>query len=113
MADSINRILPSHNFISTVHEDFPKISKKTLFDASVNDARYCTYLPSNTDLSSLTSIEFNIDETSNQYIDLKSILIEIELELVDGAGLRDNVAAGKVHFINNISKNTIFSGINR
>ena len=102
MADSINRILPSHNFISTVHEDFPKISKKTLFDASVNDARYCTYLPSNTDLSSLTSIEFNIDETSNQYIDLKSILIEIELELVDGAGLRDNVAAGKVHFINNI-----------
>ena len=102
MADSINRILPTHNFISTVHEDFPKISKKTLFDASVNDARYCTYLPSNTDLSSLTSIEFNIDETTNQYIDLKSILIEVQIELLDGQGVRDNVPGGNVHFVNNL-----------
>ena len=107
MADSINRILPSHNFISTIHESFPKVSKKSFFDASVNDARYCTYLPTNTDLSSLTSIEFNIDETTNQYIDLESILVEVKIELVDGQGVRANVAAGNVHFINNILQ-TIF-----
>ena len=107
MADTINRILPTHNFISTIHEDFPKIGKKSLFDASVNDARYCTYLPSNTDLAALTSIEFNIDETSNQYIDLKSMLIEVKIEIVNGDGARDDVAAANVHFINNILQ-TIF-----
>ena len=38
MADSINRVLPTHNLISTAHEDLSKIGQKSLFDASVKGA---------------------------------------------------------------------------
>ena len=100
---SASRLIPTALVESTIHEEFPVIDKKSYIDRSIDKIVPAVIFPESTDLEGVTSLEFVIHQSSEHYIDLSSIEIELKLTLLDGDGLRDGIQADtKVYFINDL-----------
>ena len=100
---SASRLVPTALVESTIHEEFPVIDKKSYIDRSIDKIVPAVIFPESTDLEGVTSLEFVIHQSSEHYIDLSSIEIELKLTLLDGDGIRDGIQADtKVYFINDL-----------
>ena len=100
---SASRLVPTALVESTIHEEFPVIDKKSYIDRSIDKIVPAVIFPESTDLEGVTSLEFVIHQSSEHYIDLSSIEIELKLTLLDGDGIRDGIqAATNVYFINDL-----------
>ena len=103
-----NKLLPTGNIKPMIHDNFPRQDRKTYVDFSIQDVKPVQIMPENTDLNGISSLEFIIHETSEHFIDLNSIELELKLKLLDDGGARAGVdGAANVYFINNLIQ-TIF-----
>ena len=95
-----DKVLPTANIQPTVHTRFPT-EKISLVDHSIEKIEPCIIFPESTDLNQKSSIEFIIHESSQYYIDLSSLQLEVTLSLHLANG---NVvpAGNSVYFTNNL-----------
>ena len=98
-----SRLVPTALVESTIHDEFPVIDKKSYIDRSIDKVVPSLIFPESTDLEGLSNLEFVIHQTSEHYIDLSSIEIELKLTLLDGDGTRAGiVGATQVYFVNDL-----------
>ena len=95
-----DKVLPTANIQPTIHTRFPT-EKISLVDHSIEKIEPCVIFPESTDLNQKSSIEFVIHESSQYYIDLSSLQLEVTLSLHLANG---NVVpeAANVYFTNNL-----------
>ena len=88
----------------------PQNQSKMVIDTSVQHKQIMEIFPEPGDLTAKTPLEFVIRETQGYFVDMKSILIDIKLRMVDEA---DEPAARndfKSYFLNNLTQ-TLWSSV--
>ena len=104
------RIIPTDQFVYVTHPSMPQNQSKMVIDTSVQHKQIMEIFPEPGDLTAKSPLEFVIRETQGYFVDMKSILIDIKLRMVDEA---DEPAARndfKSYFLNNLTQ-TLWSSV--
>ena len=113
MSENLFTSIATENFKPAIHPEFPVLERDKFVDVSIHHTQTTPIYPTNHINAgqgvNQNFLEFIINESPNNYIDLSSILIDFKLEVIDSNNGREKVDtyAKKFHFINNIIS-TIF-----
>ena len=108
---STERIIPTEHFVSVVHPNMPQTQRKLVVDTSIETKQTMEIFPEPGDLAAKTPIDFVVHETPGYFLDMKSFLIDLKLQMVDdspaGPAERGDF---KGYFLNNLTQ-TLWSSI--
>jgi len=88
--------LPTSNYVSSVTESFPTNNRPYKIETSIGDRNLREYLPTNINVTngSVTDnyVEFILDGSDAEFVDLSSIYVEMKMKIVneDGSSLDDS-----------------------
>ena len=80
--------LPTKNFIPAIDSHFPRVKQSYPIDVSIERRHWTTLYPTNHDTDYLKDsfVEFTLDSEPGTFLDVSSILLEINLELLKSDG---------------------------
>ena len=105
--------IPISNYVAGITESYPNVNRQRTVKSSINSKETIDFLPTNIGINQSISdkyLEFRINGTVGSFLDLSSIIMELQLKplnTVDGNSLKD---ADLITFVNGLS-NTIFKSV--
>ena len=82
----------TNKFSPSIHPSFPNLNSVKLLDVSIIDSSYTPIYPTNiqngNDGIDFNFLEFIVNHSPNQFIDLSDLLMEFELELLDSNSVK-------------------------
>ena len=105
--------IPVCNYVAGITESYPNVNRQRTVESSINSKETIDFLPSNIGINQSISdkyLEFRINGTVGSFLDLSSIIMELQLQplnTVDGSSLKNE---DLISFVNGLS-NTIFKSV--
>ena len=105
--------IPISNYVAGITESYPNVNRQRTVESSINSKETIDFLPSNIGVNQSISdkyLEYRINGTVGSFLDLSSIIMELQLKpqnAVDGSNLTDEDV---ITFVNGLS-NTIFKSV--
>ena len=105
--------IPISNYVAGITESYPNVNRQRTVESSINSKETIYFLPTNIGINLSISdkyLEFRINGTVGSFLDLSSIIMELQLKplnTVDGSSLKDE---DLISFVNGLS-NTIFKSV--
>ena len=105
--------IPISNYVAGITESYPNVNRQRTVESSINSKETIDFLPTNIGVNQSISdkyLEYRINGTVGSFLDLSSIIMELQLKpqnAVDGSDLKDEDV---ITFVNGLS-NTIFKSV--
>ena len=87
--------IPISNYVAGITESYPNVNRQRTVESSINSKETIDFLPTNIGINQSISdkyLEFRINGTVGSFLDLSSIIMELQLKplnTVDGSSLKD------------------------
>ena len=105
--------IPVPNYVAGITESYPNVNRQRTVESSINSKDTIDFLPTNIGINQSISdkyLEYRINGTVGSFLDLSSIIMELQLKpqnTVDGNNLKHE---DLITFVNGLS-NTIFKSV--
>ena len=105
--------IPISNYVAGITESYPNVNRQRTVESSINSKETIDFLPTNIGINQSISdkyLEFRINGTVGSFLDLSSIIMELQLKplnAVDGNNLKEE---DLITFVNGLS-NIIFKSV--
>ena len=104
--------IPISNYVAGITESYPNVNRQRTVESSINSKETIDFLPTNIGINQSISdkyLEFRINGTVGSFLDLSSIIMELQLKpmnSIDGSSLKEDL----ITLVNGLS-NTIFKSV--
>ena len=104
--------VPVSTYMAGISESYPNVNRQRIVESSINSKEKIDFLPVNMGINSSLSdkyLEFRINGIPGSFVDLSSLLLELDLKIVNvnGGGVPDDV---NIALVNGLS-NTLFKAV--
>ena len=105
--------IPISSYVAGITESYPNVNRQRMVESSFNSKETMDFLPTNIGINQSMSdkyLEFRINGTVGSFLDLSSIIMELQLKPIkstDGTILKDEDLIGLVNGLSN----TIFKSV--